>query len=92
MQNLKPLSLLSPSSRWHVKRFSSKHIALKEDVTGLENILFARMSLHLSAWKFYTQAVKGLTAKHRKNCHDRKTNYLFKKEEEGEEQEAEERR
>ena len=76
---------MSSFSHWHVKGFSSKHIALKEDVTGLENILFGHMSLHLSAWKFYTWAGKGLTAKHGKNCHDRKTNYLFKKEEEEEE-------
>ena len=36
------------------KELSSKRIALKLDVTGPENILFAGTSLHLSARKFYT--------------------------------------
>ena len=44
---------LSSFSHWHVKRFSSKGIALKVDVIGLENILCAGTSMHLSAWKFY---------------------------------------
>ena len=30
-----------------------KHVALKADVVGVENILFAGVSVHLSAWKFY---------------------------------------
>ena len=38
---------------WYVKGFSSKRIALKTDVTGLETILFAGVSLHLSAQKLY---------------------------------------
>ena len=36
-----------------MKGFSSKPIALKIDVTGPENILFAGVSLHLSARKLY---------------------------------------
>ena len=37
----------------HVKGFSLNHIALKVDVIGPENILFAGASMHLSAQKFY---------------------------------------
>ena len=33
--------------------FSSKHIDLKVGVIGAENILFAGVSMHLSALKFY---------------------------------------
>ena len=36
-----------------VEGFSSKRIALKIDVIGPENILFAGASVHLSAGKFY---------------------------------------
>ena len=38
---------------WYVKGFSSKRVALKIDVTGLETIPFAGAYLHLSAWKHY---------------------------------------
>ena len=42
--------------------FSSKHIALKADVIGQENILFAGVSVHHSARKFLQAgAVKGLS-------------------------------
>ena len=44
----------------YVKGFSSKHIALKVDVTGAESILFAGASVHLSARSFTGWAVKGL--------------------------------
>ena len=37
----------------HVKEFSSKSIKLEVDVIGLENVLFAGASVHLSARKFY---------------------------------------
>ena len=37
----------------HVKGFASKRIALKLDVIGPENILFAGASVHLSARKLY---------------------------------------
>ena len=40
-------------SHCHVKGFSSKLKALKVDVMGAENILFAGASLHLSARKYY---------------------------------------
>ena len=36
-----------------MKGFSSEHIALKIDVIGPENMLFAGASVHLSAQKFY---------------------------------------
>ena len=50
----KLLSLfLCPFSYWHVEERSSQHTALKVDVIGPENILFAGTSLHLSARKFY---------------------------------------
>ena len=40
---------MSPFSHWHVKGFSSKCLALKIDVTGPENILFASVSAHHSS-------------------------------------------
>jgi len=46
-------AFLSSSSHWHVKGSSPKRIALKVDVTGPENILFAGVSVHHSARKFY---------------------------------------
>ena len=44
-------AFLFPFWHWHVKGFSSKRIALKVDVTGPEDTLFAGTSLHLSAPK-----------------------------------------
>ena len=44
---------LSYFLHFHVKGFSSKHIALNRDVTGAENVLSAGASVHLSAWKLY---------------------------------------
>ena len=38
---------------WHVKGFSSKRLALKVDVIGPENVLFACASVKLSTRKFY---------------------------------------
>ena len=46
-------ALLSSVSHWHVKGFSPKHIAVKVDAIGPENTLFAGVSVHLSARKFY---------------------------------------
>ena len=56
VQNLNPYTFLSCFLHRHVKRFTSKHIALKVDVLlaiGPENILFAGMCVLLSAQKFY---------------------------------------
>ena len=54
MGNLIPLSLfVFCLSHWYVKGFLSKRIALKIDVIGPENKLFAGASLHHSARKFY---------------------------------------
>ena len=52
-ETLKPLYIYIYLKHRHVKGFSSKQIALKVDVTGAENILFAGASVHLSARKFY---------------------------------------
>jgi len=43
-----------------VKGFLSKRIALKIDVTGLENVLFAGASVQLSARNFYRLASEGV--------------------------------
>ena len=43
-----------------MKGFSSKHIALKVDVIGAENVLFACASVYLSAWKFYRLGSNGV--------------------------------
>ena len=48
-----PSAFLCSFSHWHVKRSSLKRIALKVDVIGQENLLFAGVSVHLSAQKFY---------------------------------------
>ena len=60
LQNdLQKCKIVSPSlflfsfSHWHVEGFSSKHTALKVDVTGPENLLFAGVSVRLSAHKCY---------------------------------------
>jgi len=54
------LNSLKPSfSHWHVKWFSSKHTALKTDVIWPETILFASVSMHHSAWTFFTGWVSG---------------------------------
>jgi len=47
------LNCLSSFSHWHAGKFSSKCTALKVDVIGPENIVFAGAIMHLSAWKFY---------------------------------------
>jgi len=53
-ETLNGFCLLLSVSHCHVKGFSSKRIALKADViTGPENVLFAGVSVHLSARKFY---------------------------------------
>ena len=57
-ETLKPFFL--SFSHWHVKGFSPKRIALKVDVTGLENILFAGASVYHSARKFTGFGSKGV--------------------------------
>ena len=60
-QNSKPLTVLSSFSHWHVQGFYfTKSRALKVDVIGPENILFAGASVHLSARKLHAGAVVGL--------------------------------
>ena len=48
-----PWRFLSSFFAWHVKGFSSELVALKADASQAWNILFAGMSVHLSAKKFY---------------------------------------
>ena len=56
-ETLKPF--LSSFSHWHVKGFSSKRLALKVDVIGPENRLFAGASF--SPEILQAGAAKGLT-------------------------------
>ena len=52
-ETLKPFFLFLSFSHRDVKGLSSKRIALKVDVIGLENILFAGASVYHSARKLY---------------------------------------
>ena len=60
-ETLKSFSLFFFFLHRLLKGFLSKRTALKVDVIGAENILFAGASVHLSARKFYMLGqVKGL--------------------------------
>ena len=64
-------------SHWHAKGFSSKHIALKVDGIGPENLLFAGASAHLSSRKIgQAGAVKGLTLMKPSSTRTRREEYL----------------
>ena len=60
MRNLKPLSRPVFLSLWHVKGLLSKRTALKADVTGPENRLFAVASLHHPARNFTCWGSEGV--------------------------------
>ena len=67
MQNLKPLTVLSSFLHWHVKGFSSKHIALKVDGHGevMLNVLRCQLT-------YQGQVVTNAEAQFNKSLHPQK--------------------
>ena len=64
VQILKPLTVSVFFFALPCERISSKHMALRVDVTGQDNVLFACASLPLSARKFYSEGVNKGRCKH----------------------------